>query len=122
MPAVVFQALFALGLLWGWADMAFLLGLGFLGMLRPGGIAKLVFGDLHFADICGSPALFVRISLPRMRRIGPRREHVRIDDAFFLSGLRRFAAGRGSSEPLFSGTQLEFASLFETMLVALSLP
>lgn len=122
MPAEVVLAVMSLGIVWGWFDMAILLGLGFFGMLRPGELAGLLAGDLVFSDVAGRPALFVHIRLPKMRRIGPRREHVRIDDEPLIAAVRRFVQGRELNASLFAGSQLDFAAALRQLLTALGLP
>ena len=51
-----------------------------------------------------------------MRRIGPRREHVRIDDGPLIAALKVYARGRDPASLLFDGSQLDFASNFRVLL------
>jgi hypothetical protein len=122
LPAEIFQALIALALVWNWVDMCLLICVGFLGMLRPGELSRLTFGDLLFVTVNLQPAVFVRICQPKMRRIGPRREHVRIDDGPLILALKKVAAGRCLTDFVLNGTQLDFATHFRQLLVGLDLP
>ncbi len=62
MPAEVLQAAVGLTLVWGWADIALMLLVGYLGMLRPGELCTLTVQDFVFASVrdgkcalCSSP-------------------------------------------------------------------
>ena len=90
MPSEVLQAAVCLSLLWGWDDLALLLLIGFLCMLRPGELCNLLVQDFVFTQVRGADVCFVYIGKPKVRRIGPRREHVRIDDEELILALKVF--------------------------------
>ena len=65
---------------------------------------------------------FVRITLPKMRRLAARREHVRIDDADLIRGVLKFTEGLKPQELLFLGSQLDFTAAFRKLVVKLGVP
>lgn len=65
---------------------------------------------------------FVCIGKPKMRRIGPRREHVRIDDCELISALKCFFCERQPQERLCKSSQLDFAKSFASVMHALHVP
>ena len=91
-------------------------------MLRPGELCALTFGDLSFTDINGINVCFVAIGKPKMRRIGPWREHVRLDDEEVIQALRRWGCGRAPEERLCSTSSFHFALNFRLIMQALRLP
>ena len=122
MPAEVFQALVALSLCWGWTDMALLICIGFLGMLRPGELVSLTSSDLAFVTLHGARVCFVRIRYPKMRRTGPRREHVRLDDVHLAVVLETWCQTLQAGAALFVGTQLDFSCMLRKLVEHLGLP
>ena len=122
MPSQVLQAAVALALLWGWSDLALMLLVGFLGMLRPGELCALLVKDFVFTAVNGRDTCFVFIGKPKMRRIGPRREHVRLDDSELLMALRHAFEGCSPNTPFCPCSQLEFSANFRLLMNGLKLP
>ena len=97
MPESVCRAFVALACAWGWHDVAVAILIGFFGMMRPGEILKLQSKDFVFPikGITSVWAMFIRIALPKMRRLAARREHIRIDEptviAYTKSWVNDFA-------------------------------
>ena len=88
-PATLLRACLSLALIWGWPRTAFLLAVGFLGLLRPGEIAALRGDSFLMPDVLGvRGVMLVRIVQPKMRRLSARREHVRIEDPDILELAR----------------------------------
>ena len=113
MPDTVFLAFVAAAISWGWLDVAAILVVAFLGMLRPGEACALLVDDFVFHDLPGGGrCLFVRISNPKMRRLGPRREHVRLDDLEVIDFLKRILDGLPLDLKLFNGSYSDFCWLF----------
>ena len=72
--------------------------IGFLGIMRPGEFTNLRMSDFVLPSVIGSEvqAVFVKIGRPKMRHLGARREHVRIDDPVIVELLEAIAALRGN--------------------------
>ena len=117
-PLPLWRAVLSLALLWGWWDIAFVLLLCFLALLRPAEALALSVQDVLPPSLHGHPLLLVRINSPKNRRRFARREHVRISEplavAFAEALLARYAHG---SCRLYSGTAAQFNSCVR-MLVA----
>jgi len=122
MPQDVLLAAVATALFWDWDDVALLMYLGFICMLRPGELCALRFQDIVFSTVRGAKVAFIFIGLPKMRRIGPRREHVRIDDSELVQALAARSVGRPAGERLYLGTSFQFALNFRSIIQALRLP
>ena len=123
MPEEVFLAFVALALHWDWADVAFCLIAGFLGMLRPGEILALKPTDV---DVLGSDwsasQIFIFVGKPKMRRIGPRREHIRIDDAELISFVHWMKMHFDKDQPIFRGSSSDFTMCFSLLCRAMHVP
>ena len=121
MLADVLLALLATALHWDWLDIALLLGIGFFGMLRPGELLALWVRDLIFdSDPLFTDSMFVRIIAPKMRRLGPRWEHVRIDDADFVRFTRVMTRGLDRDTVLFTGGYFALSDLFRQLCLHFS--
>ena len=66
--------------------------------------------------------VFIFIAKPKMRRIGPRREHVRLDDIEIIGALDKFLEKRPRSQALCPSSQLDFSENFRHLMVCLGLP
>ena len=89
-PLEILLALVAAAADLAWVDVAVLMLIGFVGCLRKSEILNLRWSDLiTFREVVSLPAdvLFCRIERPKMRRLGPRRQHVRIPDNQYLVEL-----------------------------------
>ena len=117
-PLPLWRAVLSLALLWGWWDVAFVLLLCFLALLRPAEALSLSVQDVLPPSLHGHPLLLVRINSPKNRRRFARREHVRISEplavAFAEALLARYA---NNSCRLYSGTATQFNGCVR-MLVA----
>ena len=89
-PLEIILALVALAAELAWVDVAVLMLLGFVGCLRTFEILNLRWSDLiTFREVVSllADVLFCRIERRKMRRLGPRRQHVRIPDNQYLVEL-----------------------------------
>ena len=125
LPAVALQAMLATALSWRWYDVALLLGIGFLGLLRVHELRGLCAMDVltpqRLLSDAGSPA-FVVIGKPKMRRVTARRTYVRIDDGGFIDFMEAMVAVIPVEAPLFSGTFARMRRAFEAICSELGLP
>jgi len=124
MPPGVVRALAVVALHWGWIDLAALILIGFLGMLRPIELLALTVQDATFTTSSrGLELLFVFIGSPKTRRLAARRQHVRIDDQLVVPALRRWwpAGGGTAGQRLFLGSRLDFNDMFTALLAELGL-
>ena len=93
-PLPLMLAMVSLALHWHWVDMAALVLVSFVAMLRPAEALALTRADVLLpSDLLDSGhTVYVRVNLPKMRRLTARREHVRVDDpwiAFLLTAWFR---------------------------------
>jgi len=124
MPPSVVRAMAVVALHWGWTDLAALILIGFLGMLRPIELLALTVQDATFTTSSrGLELLFVFIGSPKTRRLAARRQHVRIDDQLVVSALRRWwpCADGAAEQHLFLGTRGDFSLMFVALLRELGL-
>ena len=122
MPEQVFLAMVALALHWEWPDVACYLVIGFLGMLRPGECVKVTPKDISFLGSGINMQSFVFIGKPKMRRVGPRREHIRIDDPELIPFLSWIKTHFPPDRPVFHGSALQLRQCFDSLCRALHLP
>jgi integrase len=109
---------------WRWSDVAALLLIGFLGMLRPGEGLALRFADVTFTTSSrGLVLAFVFVGSQKTRRLAARRQHVRLDDQFVVPLLA--AAWPKSMAALqrriFGGSRLQWNSCFTALVRELHL-
>ena len=116
-PLPLWRAVLSLALLWGWWDVAFVLLLCFLALLRPAEALALSVQDVLPPSLHGHPLLLVRINSPKNRRRFARREHVRISEPLAVSFaealLARYAHG---SCRLYAGTAAQFNSCVRVLV------
>ncbi|CAK0838228.1 unnamed protein product, partial [Prorocentrum cordatum] len=81
MPEALLLASLSLALAWGWIDVAGCLLPGFFGTMRPFEFLRLRFEDLVLPSrsLERLQAMYVHVGAPKMRRLGARHEHIRID-------------------------------------------
>ena len=118
LPVQLCRAMMALAWVWGWCDVAMLIAIGFLAMLRPGELVRLRRRNLVFpADLLLVANFFlVGIEHPKMRRVAARHEHVRVEEALITSWLQRLLAGWGPDARLFKGTAVQFRDMFRQLV------
>ena len=103
---------------WKWSDVAVLLLIDFLGMLRPGEGLALRFADVTFtASSKGLVMAFVFVGSPKTRRLAARRQHVRLDDQFVVPLLAMAwpKSAAGLQRKIFGGTRLQGNSCFSAL-------
>ena len=124
LPEPVFLALLTVALSWGQDHLALLLGVGFLGLLRPHEIRQLRFCDFQTPKHLGSSAekLYVTIAAPKMRRVTAKRSYTRIDEIGFVNFANAYVPEQASSDPIFSGPYSLFRDVFIAMLREVGLP
>ena len=124
MPEKVFLALLSLALLWGWHDMAVLLGTGFLGMLRPHELRGLRARDFLTPRrlLSDFPAMYVVISAPKMRKLTARRAYTRIDELGFVEYIDALLGLFPEDCVIYPGTYAQLRHCFNLMCSALDLP
>jgi len=124
MPPSVVRAMAVVALHWGWTDLAALILIGFLGMLRPAELLALTVQDATFTTSSrGLELLFVFIGSPKTRRLAARRQHVRIDDQVVVPALRRWwpCASGTAEQRLFRGSRVDFNLMCNALLCELGL-
>jgi len=104
-PHSLALAVYSCARLWGWDSVGQWVVVCFVGMLRPGEGAALVREDVVLPEdqltLVKHDTAFIRIREPKRAWRGPRRELVRIDDAFVVDLLRAACDGKGAGERLF---------------------
>ncbi len=122
MPEEVLCAFVFLALRWDWPDVAAYLLLGFLGMLRPFECIALRPADLSFFGTGWRRQMLVFIGKPKMRRIGPRREHIRIDDAELFPFFEWVKLHFKNDERIFPSSPFELRACFNSLCNACGIP
>ena len=126
MPAALLSACIALAVEWKWFDVAVLLALGFLGMLRKGELLRLRKGDLVFIGnwvMAPSADFFVRIVDPKSKRLGARMQHVRIaNEPIVAAFVERSTEHLQEDALLFKGSPAQFASALNALLLFFGIP
>lgn len=124
MPETVMLACCSLALIWGWYELAGLVMLGFLGMMRPGEIYHLHGSDILLPSelLSAHRILFVRIGRPKMRRLGAKREHVRIDDVEVVLFFEALMRDRDRSLRIFPESAASLRARFGALVSFFSIP
>ena len=117
LPFTLLWALVGLAAVWGWKDIALILLLGFAGMLRRGEVFSLRRRDLISGARLGAgqESLFVAIGRPKMRRMGVRRQHVKITEPFLIWFLRYGFPGWHHDGAIFGGKPAEATKALEAL-------
>ena len=97
-PSAVCQGMAGIALAMGRSDLAALLPLAFLCMLRTSEIVGVSAGDITFSPF-GTSAI---IRLPTTKTSGPNTEEVVLEDSMVVGALKVACQGVGRSEPLYS--------------------
>ena len=123
MPERIFQAMMAVALGWGWYDIAFLLGAGFLGLLRVHEFRSLTYGYFLTPSRLLSAAgpMYITVVKPKMRRLTARRSYTRIDDPTFVLFAEAFAASGRDSQLIFQGPYARLRRIFIAICEAVGL-
>ncbi|CAK0902320.1 unnamed protein product [Prorocentrum cordatum] len=116
-PVPVLLAQVSVALLWGWHDVAALLLLGFVAMLRPGELTKLVKEDalLPEALLSTAPRLYARVREPKTRHKAARLQHVRVDDEIAVPLLEAWLARLAPQERLWTGSAAQFRAAHDAV-------
>ena len=95
----------SLSVAWKWFDMTLAMALAFFGMLRPGDLHHLTWASLLLPHqlLSSVRCLFVRVGLPKMRRLGARREHIRIDTPCIIDLAEALGKLSDFSGPIVNG-------------------
>ena len=124
MPEKVFLALVSLALVWGWHDMVLMLGIGFMGMLRPHELRALRVADLLTPRrlLSDFPSMYIVIATPKMRRLTARRSYTRVDEPGFIAYADSLCALLPDEAFLFPGSYAQLRLLFNHLCLALGVP
>ena len=117
-PAPLLLAMTTLAFLWHWWDVAALLLLSFVGMLRPGEALKLIREDivLPSALLLSRDTFYVRVRDPKMRRTTARREHIRVDEPRLLLFLEAWLPSLPPGRRLFQGSPATFRRCHDALV------
>ena len=102
MPAAALRACPALALGWGWWGVAAILGLAFLGLLRPAEALRLRAADVLLPSQLLGPRsrLFIVIRQAKTSRVGARHQYVRVDGAVFAPSVEALLASASPAAPV----------------------
>jgi hypothetical protein len=122
-PEQVFLSMLALALHWNWPDVACMIVPGFLAMLRPAEFLKVTPADRSFlGDANTGRQTFVFMGNPKMRRFGPCREHVRLDDQELIPFFQWVKNHFLPNQQFCPGTARDFRRCFDAICRALHTP
>jgi integrase len=95
-PEILMLAMTSLAFIWHWEDVAILVYLSFVCMLRPGEALRLKYSDLLLPSrlLSNDNVAYVSIIDPKMRRLAARREHVRLECPYFIAFLESYMLNR----------------------------
>ena len=126
-PLPVIRAVISTALHWGWTSFALCMWLGFVCLLRPGEICGLKKEDIRFYTGQFRALGFRRIGVvvihkPKTRKVGARKQHVRIEEAPLLKVLALFLARLALGELLWPFSQAPMANRLAAVLAFLGCP
>ena len=126
MPRVIYQAMVATALLWGWYKWSGICVLAFEGLCRPGEPLAAFRSDLLLSSdfVVEDPAtVFLRIANPKGRRRGVGLvQHTKISDLAVAKFLQFAFGNLNRSERLYGGSPSSFRKRWDLLLKFLMVP
>ena len=125
LPFLLLRACVAVAACRGQLDWALPLLAGFAGMLRPAEISRLSLADFVIAEDLGNGLgedCFVRIVNPKMRRLGFRRQHVKLREPLVVRLVQALRRTRPAASPLVQGPAARFNGILLALLERFQIP
>ena len=124
MPERVMLAMVTVACEWSMPNVALLLAIGFVGLLRVHELRWLRFDSLVTPArmFTADATMFVTIERPKMRRLGARRSYVRVDDPGIISFAEGLADVAPSSAFLYDGSYAQLRAVFMALCAELGVP
>ena len=126
LPYGIFQAMIAVGLVWGWWRWAACTALAFFGMCRPGEVLRAFREDLLLpSDLLGEEinSIFLTIRSPKTRRRGGGRvQHAKVQDPIGSLLCATVFGPLSLRASLYPGSPASYRRRWDAVLRALEIP
>ena len=126
LPAVIFRAMVAVSLSWGWVQFSAVMGLSFFGISRPGEVIREVRKNLILpSDLLedDKAICYLRLIDPKSRRRGKGRlQHLSLTDRTFIHLLEKHYKNQPEESQIYAGSAGAFRRRWDKVLDALLIP